>query len=154
MWRHAQGRLALTPLTAIPPPRIPSDFHLARLLQAGVPRSKLVVIPESVDCALFDPQRFSRSVCRRAHGMDSDSPAFAFLSVGKWEERKGFEQLVSAFVAEFGFADEDSHVRLYLRTGTPQTDAAIRHTLAQLVRKVRIVRVSGWAKCSPFDTLR
>ena len=137
MWRH--GRLAWTrlflphplPLIPIPP--------LARLLQAGVPRSKLVVIPESVDCALFDPQRYSRSECRQAHGPDSDSPAFAFLSVGKWEERKGFEELVSAFVAEFGFADEDSHVRLYLRTRTPQTEAAIRQRVVELVRKVRLL---------------
>ena len=42
---------------------------------------------------------------------------------------------VRAFVAEFGTAAEDRGVRLFLRTRTADTEAAIRRTLAQLVRE-------------------
>lgn len=69
-------------------------------VQAGVPRSKLVVIPESVDCELFDPTRHTRQTCPPWDHHPADG--FAFLSVGKWEERKGFEDLVRTCVRGLG----------------------------------------------------
>jgi glycosyltransferase involved in cell wall biosynthesis len=69
----------------------PSEWGRALLVQNGVPGHKISVVPEGVDTELFRPG------CRKP---EAGRP-FRFLAVGKWEDRKGIDDLVRAFAAEF-----------------------------------------------------
>ncbi|KAK3269968.1 hypothetical protein CYMTET_21607, partial [Cymbomonas tetramitiformis] len=97
---------------------------------AGVPESKLVVVPESIDCRLFDPD----TVQEKFPLPGSAAGTFAFLSVFKWEERKGWDILVRAFAGEF--ASTTSSVRLYLRTGAPEHWPRMRQQVLSIIMQV------------------
>jgi glycosyltransferase involved in cell wall biosynthesis len=92
---------------------VPSRFGRQQLLDAGFDPAAIDVVPEPVDAeAEFFPWRPSpdspvrpsldallpAAVARRSH------PGFTFLSVHKFERRKGWDLLVDAFVAEFALA--------------------------------------------------
>jgi glycosyltransferase involved in cell wall biosynthesis len=91
---------------------VPSRFLIDAFASAGAPREKLVLIPEAVHPAFFEtslPSLFERDQCGRA-----DTPnRFVFLAVGKWEARKGLDELVAAYVCEF---DSRDPVVLVLKT--------------------------------------
>eukprot|EP00038_Savillea_parva_P012404 m.204452 g.204452 ORF g.204452 m.204452 type:complete len:515 (-) comp22520_c0_seq1:158-1702(-) len=89
---------------------VPSRWGLSRFAAAGVPLSKLMVMPQAVDTSVFDPSR----VQRLDKLMRGAADRFAFLSVFKWEERKNYRGLVTAFMQEFSSKDM---VKLFLRAG-------------------------------------
>jgi hypothetical protein len=90
---------------------IPSSHLLDAFVSAGVPADKLVVIPEAVDAALFAPEYFpaSDALARLGHRTEYPwaelSPChaddFIFISVFKWEMRKGWDVLLQAYFEEF-----------------------------------------------------
>lgn len=84
---------------------VPTEWGSDILADAGYDPDRLKVVPEGVDGSLFFPpvERPERDV-------------FRFLSVGKWEARKGTEDLVRTFSRAFR-ADEP--VELVLHAGNP-----------------------------------
>jgi len=77
---------------------VPSAFNVWSFARAGVPRAKLVRIPEAIDVEQFrTPVRPLTIPGRRG---------FNFLSVFAWHLRKGWDVLLRAFLEEFG-PDED-----------------------------------------------
>jgi hypothetical protein len=79
---------------------VPTAFHVEAFEKSGVDRSKLVVMPEAVDTVFFDP---SKAEAMHLDGIKEGS--FVFLSVFKWERRKGWELLLQAYFEEFTDAD-------------------------------------------------
>lgn len=78
---------------------VPSEFNRRTFVCAGVPGSRLRVLPEGIDASLFRPstERLLLSKCDRQ---------FTFLSICKWEDRKGLDVLLKAFVSEFTAYDD------------------------------------------------
>jgi hypothetical protein len=76
---------------------VPSRWHAASLAAQGVPPAKVVVVPESLDSALADPGLWEPLPLHGRRG-------FAFLAVFKLEERKGWRELISAYVQVGGRA--------------------------------------------------
>ena len=62
----------------------------------------------------YDPRGFDRTRSRRDIYSEVRHDTYVFLSVFKWEERKGWRELLHAFSNEFGCAQDD--VVLYLRS--------------------------------------
>jgi glycosyltransferase involved in cell wall biosynthesis len=92
---------------------VPSWFLIDAFASAGVPREKLVLVPEAVHPAFFEtalPLPFRRD---QFGGVQSGGARFVFLAVGKWEARKGLDELVAAYVCEF---DSRDPVILVLKT--------------------------------------
>ena len=92
---------------------VPTEFHRDAFAAAGVAAAKLVVVGEPVDTAFYDPSVHAPLPLPRLTGTPAGVTPFRFLSVFKWEARKGWDALLSAFFAEFG-ADEP--VELLLKT--------------------------------------
>jgi hypothetical protein len=73
----------------------PSAWARNILLAHGMPPAKVAVVPEGVNTELYHPH------CRPWN--ETKSPTkFRFLMLGKFEERKGYTQLLDAFVKAFG----------------------------------------------------
>ncbi len=73
----------------------PSAWARNILLAHGLPATKVTVVPEGVDAELYHPH------CRPWN--ETKLPTkFRFLMLGKFEERKGYTQLLDAFVKAFG----------------------------------------------------
>ena len=85
---------------------VPSAHHIEVFAQAGVERSKLVVIPESIDPLVFDPETVDPM-------MLPDRKKFVFLANFKFEERKNWKQLIWAYCKAFTIKDD---VTLYIHT--------------------------------------
>ncbi|MBI3875215.1 MAG: glycosyltransferase, partial [Verrucomicrobia bacterium] len=104
---------------------VPSRFNVETFVNSGVERSKLRVVPGSVDSDEFDPARHEPlPLPNRA--------AFNFLAIFEWSSRKGWDVLLSAYLREFSAADD---VCLYLRTylfGQPDGDP--REAIWQRIR--------------------
>lgn len=108
---------------------VPTQWHVGVFGRAGIPRSKLFVLPEAIDLAFFTPAH-PHSV---PHARASGQP-YKFLAVAKWEHRKGFDVLLRAFWAEF-VGDRRDAVELHLRTYKPGWEAGpddLREQFAEL----------------------
>lgn len=90
---------------------VPSKFAVEQFAASGIQREKIVVVPEAVDTDLFDPAAHEplASVAKDGEGPE----VFRFLSVFKWEPRKGWDVLLRAYFEEFSAKDP---VRLLLKT--------------------------------------
>jgi glycosyltransferase involved in cell wall biosynthesis len=133
---------------------VPTDYHVKVFTEAGIARSKILVVPEPVDTAFFDPLqvpavevqgwRASAAVAaatatKATAGSAGAAPQqpFTFCSVFKWESRKGWDTLISAYWAEFkmpttstgqaaGGARANTPVLLRLRSYVPHWEAGPR----------------------------
>jgi len=102
---------------------VPSAFHMRTFAASGVRPDKLRKIVQAVDTSFYSPHRddlepfrlpFGKRLVRSSSDTKSRSrKRFSFLSVFKWEPRKGWDVLVRAYLAEFSAADD---VALYLLT--------------------------------------
>lgn len=72
----------------------PSAWARNILLAHGLPATKVTVVPEGVDAELYHPH------CRPWNETKLLTK-FRFLMLGKFEERKGYTQLLDAFVKAF-----------------------------------------------------
>ena len=79
---------------------VPSAWGKQMLCNAGVLAGKIDVVPEGVDPYLYHPY------FRAAHAR---TPPYKFLTIGKYEERKGHKELLRAFRQAF---DNDPRVQL------------------------------------------
>ena len=112
---------------------VPAKFVATAFAISGVPKEKLVVIPEAVDTYFFDPDvqdavplplegaHAKRWIhyCNSDHSSVAASPrAFKFFSNFKWEPRKGWETLFEAYWRAFGSAANRRHrpTSLYVLT--------------------------------------
>lgn len=102
-------------------------------------RSKLVIIPEPVDVDRFDPTavKQDRSLgefpMRSITGQDVDLEGrFKFLSVFKWEERKGWDLLLAAYIQQFSAADNTALVLLTNPFHTA-SDVSLRQSVKDFV---------------------
>ncbi|MEW5298290.1 MAG: hypothetical protein WDW36_001431 [Sanguina aurantia] len=100
---------------------VPSEFNRQTFTASGVPADKLFVLPEGIDTAVFDPARHKplslpalmptqitgvpapgRVQASRAAAAGAAAPKpFIFLSIFKWELRKGWPILLKAYLNEF-----------------------------------------------------
>ena len=110
---------------------VPTEAAATSFATAGVLPEKLVVVGEPVDTVFFDPQRVEPLALPMLAGQASAPPPFRFLSVFKWELRKGWDVLLSAYYAEFG-ADEP--VELVLKTAPFHSSADFEGLIADWVR--------------------
>ena len=81
-----------------------SDVLADELVEVGVPRSRVVVYPNCVDSAVFDPSRFSKQATtelRRKHGIPSDATVLGFIGTfGKWHGIDVLCAVIKRLVAE------------------------------------------------------
>lgn len=66
---------------------VPSKHHIEIYAGAGVEREKLVVIPESIDPLIFNPETVEPMIL-------PGRKSFVFISIFKFEERKNWKQLI------------------------------------------------------------
>jgi glycosyltransferase involved in cell wall biosynthesis len=85
---------------------VPTAFHRESFLRAGVAATKLAILGEAVDTNLFDPEHASPLPLPPPppppwHSRTHVKSPFRFLSVFKWEARKGWDVLLRAYFEEF-----------------------------------------------------
>mmetsp|Transcript_28331 Transcript_28331/g.45893 ORF Transcript_28331/g.45893 Transcript_28331/m.45893 type:complete len:1586 (+) Transcript_28331:134-4891(+) len=85
---------------------VPTDFHVEVFTNSGVPREKIFKVPEALDTDYYDERNIEPLYIPNRKG-------WVFLSVFKMEERKGWKELIKAFVEEF---TGDDDVMLYIHT--------------------------------------
>jgi glycosyltransferase involved in cell wall biosynthesis len=83
---------------------VPSAWGQRVLLEHGIEAARIDLVPEGVNPELFHP--FVRSAVRRA------GQPFRFLTIGKYEQRKGYDQLLAAFAQAF---QTDPQVELLIK---------------------------------------
>ena len=109
---------------------VPSE-HLRRIfIDAGVRESRVAVLPEPIDVALFSPDSHQPMVGLPRAG-------FRFLAVGDWSIRKGWDILIRAYLQEFTPADDALLVIHTRRTFRPAT---IRRDLDRIRSQVPFPR--------------
>jgi len=116
---------------------VPTEFHRQVFEAGGVEASRLVVIGEPVDTDFYDPGREDlEEVCKGFQLTPARSSAaenedeFKFLSVFKWEDRKGWRVLLDAFLSEF--SAEDSTI-LYILTNAYHTSNDFERKISEFV---------------------
>ena len=87
----------------------------AEIIRNEVPEKNVEVVPEGVDIALYHQWNRltdTKSWARDSKPKDHFKHCFNFLSVGKFESRKSFEELIEAYATNFS---EKPDTRLLLR---------------------------------------
>ncbi|KAM0904455.1 hypothetical protein ACQ4PT_017992 [Festuca glaucescens] len=141
---------------------VPTDFHVSTFVKSGVDPSKVIKVVQAVDVAFFDPAKHVALPLPIGFSvMDPDDSAidaeyrsskvkgFVFLSVFKWEQRKGWDVLLRAFLQEFSGADD---VALYLLTNAYHSDTDFGGKIHRFAKNSGIEEpVGGWAKVRVVD---
>ncbi len=86
---------------------LPSQFLMDVFSSCGVDQDKLRIIPIPLDTYFYDPKAITSLYPLKNKG------EFNFLSVFKWEKRKGWDILLEAYLTEFTKQDKTT---LYLQT--------------------------------------
>eukprot|EP01041_Mallomonas_annulata_P005920 gene5920-11948_t len=131
---------------------VPTDYmktiFLRLLHDIGVRHPNIAVIPEAVDTTLFDPTKANRNRFRYSNYQkyeinitttnssttchsqnDTNEDIFEFLSIFKWEYRKGWDILLTAYWTAFNI---DDPVVLRLRTYVPSFDKGNKNITARI----------------------
>lgn len=131
---------------------IPSEFNRETFTRSGVDPSKLVKIVQSVDVSVFDPGKV------KPLGLPSEGRIFGpklpdhlkflpgdcyiFLSIFKWERRKGWDLLIQAYMKEFTARD---NVVLFLLTNAYHTDRVYDNEIVKYVKHLGMHEpAQGW----------
>ena len=109
---------------------VPTSFQKRVFEQGGVPSDKLIVIPEPVDVEFFSPLSISEPL-----PYPGERKEVRFLSVFKWEERKGWRFLLEAFLREFSSRDD---VGLYLLTNAYHTEDNFESKIKEFISSLNI----------------
>lgn len=101
---------------------VPTEFQREVFINGGVPAERLFVVGESIDSDFYHPGKVSALPLPSLSSSDASfsSETFIFLSVFKWEERKGWDILLKAYFEEFSRQTDD--VALVLLTNAYHTD--------------------------------
>ncbi|GAB4855189.1 hypothetical protein Ancab_023815 [Ancistrocladus abbreviatus] len=138
---------------------VPTEFHVSAFIKSGVDASKVVKVIQPVDVEFFDPLKYEplhlRSVRTLVLGKPVVEPElarrkeFVFLSIFKWEYRKGWDVLLRAYLQEFSLVDG---VALYLLTNPYHTEGDFSNKILKFVMQAVIDRpVDGWASTYVID---
>lgn len=96
---------------------VPSRFVKIIYVQNGIHPNKIRIIPEPLNIDIYNedikPYKQLPSKNRKKGLIKVTKKTFKFLSVFKWEPRKGVDILLKAFIKEFKKKD---NVQLYLQT--------------------------------------
>lgn len=108
---------------------VPSQFNVETFAGAGVSRDRLYIIPGGID-----PDKFSTDVTPANW---PEKRGFNFLSVFEWTDRKGWDILLRAYLAEFNINDD---VALILKVNVPGVDSTekIHHQIADCIRSLSL----------------
>ncbi|KAL6989199.1 hypothetical protein U1Q18_014952 [Sarracenia purpurea var. burkii] len=137
---------------------VPTDFHVSTFIKSGVDSSKVVKIVQPVDVKFFDPVKYSPFdlASRGVLVLGSNSvnlysnKKFVFLSIFKWEYRKGWDVLLQAYLKEFSKADS---VVLYLLTNPYHSERDFGNKIVEFVKDFGFAKpVDGWAPIYVIDS--
>ncbi|KAI4347764.1 hypothetical protein L6164_008547 [Bauhinia variegata] len=135
---------------------VPTDFHVSTFVESGVDPSKVVKIVQPIDVKFFDPLKYEplvvASIAKLVLGSQNigRKSAFVFLSVFKWEYRKGWDILLESYLREFSKVDG---VALYLLTNPYHTDRDFGNKILDFVESSDIEEPdNGWAPIYVIDT--
>jgi glycosyltransferase involved in cell wall biosynthesis len=109
---------------------VPSEYNRQILILSGVPKEKIVVVPHP-----FDPD--SPILRLRSRRPPSGK---RFYSIGRWEPRKGYAELIEAFLGAFQPGDEASLVIKYIGGEWPDYPTPDEATASALRRSAH----RGW----------
>lgn len=131
---------------------VPSEFNRETFIRSGVDPSKLVKVVEPVDVWFFNPGKvkplampatgriFGRQIPKHVEFVASD--CYVFLSIFKWEYRKGWDLLIKAYMREFSAED---NVALYLLTNAYHTDIVYENEITSYVKRLDLHEPKhGW----------
>lgn len=126
---------------------VPSAFMRGVVVAGGVEAARVRLLAEPVDAAgAFSPA--SGAASARVHALLPARPAacappalgrtaacpFRFLSVGKWERRKGFDVLLAAYVSAFaGAQQQPPFVELYILTSSYHGPSDFRKEIERML---------------------
>ncbi|KAJ7547733.1 hypothetical protein O6H91_08G101300 [Diphasiastrum complanatum] len=130
---------------------VPTQFNIETFARSGVMESKLVKVRQTVDIEFFNPTQvhplplsFNWQVFgpSKNHSNFFSSKPYVFLSIFKWEVRKGWDILIKAFLQEFSAEDD---VVLYLVTNAFHSSSNFDQDILSFVNKSKIIEPSlGW----------
>ncbi len=121
----------------------PSHWARGVLMDSGVDRHRIDVVPEGVNSDKFHP--FIR------HALFSPDRPFSFLSVGKYEARKAYPELLAAFAAAFG---NDPKVQLVLKADFFLQNEQAQRALEALVQSTGLSNIQLiWGSLSSSELL-
>lgn len=122
---------------------VPSGFAVDQFVKSGVDREKIYVVPEAVDTALFDPnihkplELTGLELAGASKSNATQDPPFRFLSVFKWEKRKGWDLLLQAYFEEFSSSDA---VELIVKTSAFHTTSDFEEKIKKLTSGLKSVK--------------
>ncbi|KAI3809280.1 hypothetical protein L1987_25251 [Smallanthus sonchifolius] len=139
---------------------VPTEFHVASFVKSGVDPSKVVKVVQAIDTEFFDPVKYAAldllSLGNLVLGSHSNGlnlnprNPFVFLSVFKWEYRKGWDVLLQAYLKEFNSLD---NVGLYLLTNPYHSDRNFGNKIVEFVEGSGLEKpVNGWAPVYVIDS--
>ena len=109
---------------------VPTDFHRRVFIDGGVDSDKLTVIGEPVDVDTYRPGVLAKEYVRGERQRwvrGSEQRPFRFLSIFKFEERKGWPILLTAYLSEFTAAEP---VELWILTSAYHSDSDFNRKIA------------------------
>lgn len=112
---------------------VPCQDNREMLIRSGVPAEKVVVVPHPFDPG--DPMlklRLRRAIPEQRR----------FYSIGRWEPRKGYAELLAAFVSAFKPTDDASLTIKYTPTNWPDYPSPEAASLSALAQPAAIQ--NGW----------
>ncbi|RID80826.1 hypothetical protein BRARA_A03461 [Brassica rapa] len=119
---------------------VPTEFHVASFVKSGVDSSKVVKIVQPVDVEVFDPLKYEPldlveigDLVLGGSGVRGLGLGFVFLSVFKWEKRKGWDVLLKAYLREFSGED---NVALFLLTNAYHSDRDFGNKIVDFVKEL------------------
>ncbi|XP_057472238.1 uncharacterized protein LOC130760790 [Actinidia eriantha] len=137
---------------------VPTEFHVSTFVQSGVDSSKVVKIVQPVDVKFFEPVKYTpldlaslgSLVLGSNSGNSNSNKKFVFLSIFKWEYRKGWDVLLKAYLKEFS---EGDGVALYLLTNPYHSDRDFGNKIVEFVEDSDLVKpAGGWAWVYVIDS--
>ncbi|KAK5826572.1 uncharacterized protein LOC108483994 [Gossypium arboreum] len=137
---------------------VPTEFHVSTFVQSGVDPSKVMKVVQPIDVRFFDPSKYepldiaSKGNLVLGAKTPNSSPGkeFVFLSVFKWEFRKGWDVLLEAYLKEFS---KDDGVALYLLTNPYHSSRDFDNKIVQFVEDSDMQKpANGWALVYVIDT--
>ena len=118
---------------------VPSTWGMKILLEHGVAREKITVVPEGVDADQFYPPALTKPV----------GQPLKFLFVGKYEQRKSLDELFDAWAQAFG---NNSSVELVIKTNYFTHEADRLESMKQRVAQLNLSNLTViWGEYSKLQ---
>lgn len=133
---------------------VPTEFHRSTFIESGVDPNKVVKIVQPIDVNFFDPVKYKpldlASRAKLVLGSGGVGTSFVFLSIFKWEYRKGWDVLLRSYLKEFS---KDDRVALYLLTNPYHTESDFGNKILDFVESSDVGEpANGWAPVYVIDT--